>query len=270
MTEPNRPMQPGEALAAPETIACLGSSTTAAKGTYKWIDELAQRPQNRRFRFVNFGVGGDLSFNLAGRLNPVLRLQPHRIIILIGTNDILASVFPTFRRFTRAWKRIAQEPSPASFKENLELITRRLRQKTWATIALSSVAPIGEALRSHDDVQSRLNELVAAYNGIIGDVSSSNGAYYIPFYECFRDRLDRATTLKPFTRFSFAAFYRDYLFREMILRRSFDEIAKTNGWEFHIDGIHLNTRGGSILTEVVQQFLDSPSWSPASGLGSRM
>ena len=132
------------------------------------------------------------------------------------------------------------------------------------------MAPVGEALRSNDAVQSRLNDLVAAYNGIIADVSHSSGAYYIPFYERFRDQLARSAIAKPFTRFSFAAFYRDYLFREMILRRSFDQIAQRNGWEFHIDGIHLNTRGGRILTEVVQQFLDSPSRSAGSGLGSRL
>jgi hypothetical protein len=62
---------------------------------------------------------------------------------------------------------------------------------------------------------------------------------------------------KPFSRFSFASLYRDYLIREMILRQSFDEISRINGWQFHIDGIHLNTRGGRILTETVQQFLDS-------------
>jgi lysophospholipase L1-like esterase len=225
----------------PETVACLGSSTTAAKGTFNWIDELARRPQNRRFRFVNFGVGGDLSVNIAKRLDPVLRVAPDRVIVLIGTNEI------------------SEEPSPAHFKDNLELITRRLQQETSATIALSSLSPVGEALRSDDPVQSRLNELVAAYNGIIGDVSHSCGAYYIPFCERFRDQLDRLAVAKPFTRFSFAAFYRDYLFREMILRRSFDEISQRNGWEFHIDGIHLNTRGGRILTDVVQQFLDSPS-----------
>lgn len=241
-----------------ETVACLGSSTTAAKGTYKWIDELAKRPQNSRFRFVNFGVGGDLSINLVRRLDPVLRIAPGRVIVLIGSNDILASVFPNFRRFTRAWKRLTQEPSPAHFKENLELITHRLQQETCATIALSSLAPIGEALRSNDAVQSRLNELVAAYNGIIGDVSRSSGTYYIAFYECFRDQLDRSAIAKPFTRFSFAAFYRDYLLREIILRRSFDEISRRNGWEFHIDGVHLNTRGGRILTACIQQFLDSP------------
>jgi lysophospholipase L1-like esterase len=244
-----------------EVIACLGSSTTAAKGTYNWLDELAKRPQNSRFRFVNFGVGGDLSYNITTRLDPVLRAAPDRVIVLIGTNDILASVFPNFRRVTRAWKRLPQEPSPAQFKDNLEFITYRIQQQTDATIALSSLAPVGEAPESNNAVQSRLNELAAAYNGIIADVSSSNGAYYIPFYEHFREQLDSAATTKSFTRFSFAAFYRDYLLREMILRRSFDEISKTNGWEFHIDGIHLNTRGGRILTDVVQQFLDSPSRS---------
>jgi lysophospholipase L1-like esterase len=248
-------------MTQPETVACLGSSTTAAKGTYNWIDELVKRPQNSRFRFVNFGVGGDLSFNIARRLDPVIRMAPDRVIVLIGTNDILASVFPNFRRFTRAWKRVSQDPSPAHFKDNLELITHRLQQTTHARIALSSVAPVGEALRSGDAVQLRLNDLVAAYNGIVADVSRSSGSYYIPFYECFCDQLTRSAIAKPFTRFSFAAFYRDYLFREMILRRSFDQISQRNGWEFHIDGIHLNTKGGRILTDVFQQFLDSPSRS---------
>ena len=43
----------------------------------------------------------------------------------------------------------------------------------------------------------------------------------------------------------------------MILRQSFDQISRVNGWQVHIDGIHLNTNGGRILTEAVQQFLDS-------------
>ena len=253
-----------------EIVACLGSSTTAAKGTYNWINELAKRPQNSRFRFVNFGVGGDLSVNLTKRLEPVLSLAPQRVIVLIGANDILASVFPNFRRFTRAWKRTSQDPSPAHFKTNLELIVRRLQEATRATIALSSLAPVGEALRSNDAVQSRLNELVVAYNGVIADVSGSSGSYYMPFYERFCDQLARVPTAKPFNRFSFAAFYRDYLFREMILRRSFDQISQSNGWEFHVDGIHLNTNGGRILAEVVQQFLDSPSRSAGGGLGSRL
>ena len=94
-----------------ETVACVGSSTTAAKGTYRWISELESRPQNSRFRFVNFGVGGDLSFNIVSRLGPVITIQPDRVIVLIGTNDILTSVFPNFRRIVRVWKGLPQEPT---------------------------------------------------------------------------------------------------------------------------------------------------------------
>ena len=242
-----------------ETVACVGSSTAASKGTYRWIAELESRPQNSRFRFVNFGVGGDLSFNVIKRLGRVIATRPDRVIILIGTNDILASVFPNFARIVRVWKGLPEEPTAQRFEENLKLITRRLRQETNATIALSSLAPVGEDPHSTAAVQSRLNDLCAAYNNVIRDVSSREGTDYIELYEAFQDQLERSTTAKPFTRFSLASFYRDYLVREMILRRSFDEISRINGWEFHIDGIHLNTRGGEILTEAVQRSLDSPS-----------
>jgi lysophospholipase L1-like esterase len=241
-----------------ETVACVGSSTTASRGTYRWIAELESRPQNGRFRFVNLGVGGDLSFDIVRRLRSVIAIRPDRVIILIGTNDILASVFPNFRRIIRLWKGLPGEPTAQKFRDNLSLITQTLRQETDARIALSSLAPVGEDPHSVDAVQSRLNDLFAAYNDVIREVSSREGTDYIGFYEAFRDKLESSKAAKPFTRFSFPSFYRDYLVREMILRRSFDEISRTNGWEFHIDGVHLNTRGGRILTEAVQRFLDSP------------
>ena len=108
-----------------ETVACVGSSTTASKGTYRWIAELESRPQNSRFRFVNLGVGGDLSFDIIRRLRRVVDTQPDRVIVLVGTNDILASVFPNFRRIVRLWKGPPEEPTVQRFEENLQLITRR-------------------------------------------------------------------------------------------------------------------------------------------------
>jgi lysophospholipase L1-like esterase len=240
-----------------ETVACLGSSTTASRGTYKWIDELEKRSQNSRFRFVNLGVGGDLSFNTVRHLDRVIASRPDRVIVLVGTNDVLATFFPNFRRFVRAWKRLSEEPSPARFEENLAIIVRRLRREANARVGLSSLAPLGEEPRSSHPVQARLNDLIATYNGIIREAASMGSTHYIPFYEAFQERLARTTATKPFTRFSFASLYRDYLWREMIMRQSFDEISRSNGWEFHIDGIHLNTKGGRILTETVQQFLDS-------------
>lgn len=256
MIESSSPARRAEQV---ETVACLGSSTTASKGTYKWIAELQKRPQNRQFRFVNLGVGGDLSFNVIGRLYRAISLRPDRVVILVGANDILASVFPNFQRLTRVSKRLPDVPSRVRFADNLELITCRLQHETNARVALSSLAPVGEDPHSTNPVQARLNDLFAAYNCVIRDTAASKGLDYIPFYELFQEELERAKSAKPFTRLSFASLYRDYLFRQLILRRSFDEIARMNGWEFHIDGIHLNTKGGTIFTEVVQRFLDSPS-----------
>lgn len=250
-SRPRRRAQPAE------TVVCLGSSTTASRGTYKWIAELEKRPQNRRFRFVNLGVGGDLSFNAISRVDRAVSVRPDRVLILIGTNDILATVFPNLRRLTRVWKRVADDPSPARFTENLALITRRLRRETDARIALSSLAPVGEDPHSANPVQAQLNDLFATYNGAIRATAAGNGLGYVPFAESFQNQLLRAKSAKPFTQLSFPALYRDYLVRELILRRSFDDIARINGWQFHVDGIHLNTNGGSILTDVVQQFLDS-------------
>ena len=251
MTDPRRPGVPNE------TVVCMGSSTTASRGTYKWIDELQKRPQNKRFRFVNAGVGGDLSFNTIGLLDRVLASQPDRVIILIGTNDIMASVFPNFRRFVRVWKRFPEEPSPAQFEENLCFIVRKLQRGAIFRIGLSSLAPLGEDPYSRNPVQARLNDLISTYNDIIANVASNERTDYIPFNEAFQRQLARARTSKALTRFAFRSFYRDYVFREMILRQSFDEISRINGWEFHIDGIHLNSKGGRVLVEVVQHFLDS-------------
>jgi lysophospholipase L1-like esterase len=152
---------------------------------------------------------------------------------------------------------VPDEPSAARFEENLHFIVHKLQRGASPRIALSSLAPVGEDPNSCHPVQARLNELFATHNGIIRKVASSARTDYIPFGESFEDNLVRAGTAKAFIHFSFAAFYRDYLFREMILRQSFDRISSVNGWQFHIDGIHLNTNGGRILTEAVQQFLDS-------------
>ena len=54
----------------------------------------------------------------------------------------------------------------------------------------------------------------------------------------------------------FLSFYRD-AFRLLVLHRSLDEIAQKNGWRFHTDGLHLNSRGGKILADLVQEFIST-------------
>lgn len=78
---------------------------------------------------------------------------------------------------------------------------------------------------------------------------------YIPFYERLHEQI-AASPSRALIEFHFLPIYRD-TFRFFVLRRTSDEIAHMNGWRFHVDGVHLNRRGGVILADLVQEFLNA-------------
>lgn len=60
---------------------------------------------------------------------------------------------------------------------------------------------------------------------------------------------------RAFTTFRFLPFYRD-AFGVLVLGKSPDDVTRLNGWRFHTDGVHLNSRSGMILADLVQEFID--------------
>jgi lysophospholipase L1-like esterase len=259
MPEPDLPadlLSPASPVDAEVVIvACLGSSSTAGKGqAFDWIGELARNPRNRRFRFQNFGVGGDLAYNALQRLPALIACHPDKVVVWIGANDVLALVSPKARRFFRISKRLPCEPSPAWFRENLEAIASHLKAEISATVALCSLGPIGEDPGSENPFQSEMNRHIAEYSAIIAEVARNAGIGYIPVYEALLAEIQESPG-RAFTSLRFLPFYRD-AFRVLLLQKSPDEIARMNGWRFHSDGIHLNSRGGMIAAGLVQQFLD--------------
>jgi lysophospholipase L1-like esterase len=176
------------------------------------------------------------------------------VIVWIGANDALGSVSEKVRRFFRVWKHLPMEPSTGWFAENVRGIASRLKQEASAKIALCSLAPIGEDLSSTNPFQKELNRHVEEYSAIIRNVALNQGVHYIPEYETIAAEVRKAPN-RAFTEFRFAPFYRD-AFRSLILRKCADEIAQMNGWSFHTDGVHLNRRGGLIVADLVQRFLD--------------
>lgn len=237
-------------------VACLGSSSTAGKGqAFDWIAELGQQPRNAQFEFRNFGVGGDLAYNALQRLPEALACRPAKVIVWVGGNDVLALVSRKVRRFFSLWKHLPRDPSPDWFHETLAEIARRLKSETTADIGLCSLPPIGEAPGSDDPFQSALNRQIEQYSTIIATVAREEGCSYIPLHEAFAEAI-RASPGRAFTAFNFLPFYRD-AFRVLVLRQSPDEVARRNGWLFHTDGVHLNSRAGRIVADRVQTFIDT-------------
>ena len=237
-------------------VACLGSSSTAGQGqAFGWVDELSRRPENKRFHFQNLGVGGDLAYNALQRLSNVVAARPDRVVILLGANDVLTLVFRNVRRLVGGlMKHLPREPTPEWFQENLEAIVRRLKLETSSQIGLCSLGSIGEDPDSTEPVQHELNVRVEQFSAIIKEIASVENVSYIPFYERLHERIV-ASPGNALTAFRFLPVYRD-TFRYFVLRRTSDEIGSANGWKFHVDGVHLNRRGGVVLAGLVQEFLD--------------
>ncbi|MGX5829544.1 SGNH/GDSL hydrolase family protein [Mesorhizobium sp. 43Arga] len=236
-----------------ETVACLGSSSTAGKGqAFDWIGELARRPGNARFEFRNFGVGGDLAYDALNRVDTVLASRPDRVIVWVGGNDALAMVSPKARRLFRIMK-LTSGPS-SRLQESLSGIVRRTKS-AGARVALCSLAPIGEAPASAQAFQAALNSAIRDLSASIRQIAHGEGADYIPIFEAFQAAIG-ADPGRAFTEFRLLPMYRD-AFRTMVLRMSPNEVGRLNGWKFHSDGIHLNRRGGMIAADLIQSYLDS-------------
>jgi lysophospholipase L1-like esterase len=235
-------------------VACLGSSSTAGKGqAFDWIGELGRRPCNRHLEFRNFGVGGDLAYNALQRIPDVIACRPQKVVVWIGNNDVLASVSKKVRQFLQISKHLPSEPSPEWFRENLRMIARQLKAETSAAVALCSLPPIGEDLASTNSFQSEINRRVAEYSAIVRLIAQEENVGYLAAHEAMFARI-MTEPGRAFTRFRFLPFYRD-AFRALVLRKTPDEIAQLNGWRFHTDGVHLNSRGAMIVAGLVQEFI---------------
>ncbi len=250
-----------------ETVACLGSSSTAGNGqAFDWIGELARSPRNARFYFQNFGVGGDLAYDALKRADTVLAVHSDRVIVWIGGNDALAMVSRKARRLLRIMKFAPRPTSEMNFDECLRELVRRIKSN-GACVALCSLASIGEAPTADQSFQARLNSSIRDLSAEIRRIARDEVVEYIPIFDAFQAAIE-AEPGRAFTEFRLLPLYRD-AFRTMILRMSPDDVARLNGWRFHSDGIHLNRRGGMIAAELIQTYLDGRQPSAASMAQSR-
>ncbi len=118
-----------------------------------------------------------------------------------------------------------------------------------------SLSPIGEDFVVREPgLVIELNRRIEEYSSIIRDVALNERVGYVPVYEEIAARI-RALPGRAFASFRFLPFYRD-AFRVIILHKSPDEVSQMNGWNFHTDGVHLNSRAGIIVADLIQAFLD--------------
>lgn len=177
---------------------------------------------------VNAGINGHTTADLLERLDrDVIELDPTRVIMLVGTNDIRGNV------------------DPAISRSNVDRLLDRLTSETTAEVAVMSLQPLGEQL------DSPRNERVRAYNSMLAAEAAEHGVDYLPLYESLAPLVaDRQLDPPPFS-FPIVQTAMD----RFLLGRSFTEMSDARGLVVTADNVHLNERGAAVAQRLAGDWL---------------
>ena len=154
-----------EKLIQDENIVFLGDSLTYRYDLDKYYEG---------YNVVNSGIDGNITQNILDDMyNRVYKYNPSKVVLLIGTNDINASV------------------SEKQTISNIKSIVNNIKKhRPHAKIYIESLYPINNTdddKIEHNTVGIRTNEIIKKYNSEIKKYCSKNNITYIDIYNELQD-----------------------------------------------------------------------------------
>lgn len=240
----------GSASRGMRPVVVAGASIVRGRASVDFVQMLRERIPRREF--VNAGVNGQMAWELLQRLDDVIACAPAQVAILIGTNDVQATLSPEAMVQVRQAKHLPEDPTMDFYAGSLERIVARLRSSS-VEVGLCSLPPIGQ------DLAALVNQRVREANGAISGVCDASGATYLPVYERLTDLLlSQGATTGPAWTGSWVPGIRS-LVEHFVLGRSYDDIALSAGWVFTPDGVHMDSTGARVIADVVGGWLSRQS-----------
>jgi lysophospholipase L1-like esterase len=233
----------------PVRVACLGDSLTKADVSADYPAMLRLRYAGQNYEFTNHGVNADHAYNLRMRLEPIIAEQPDFVTVLIGTNDARVTLSDKDLRAAVKAKKLPRTPTRQAYREDLTAVVGTLQQRTDADIAVLSLPTMGEELGSTPMLRA------GEYSAIARDVATAAGVAYLPLYERQLEYLE-SRQRTPGTRFRTGRLpSATAAMQHFVLRRSFDAISAGRGLQLTTDGIHQNTRGATMIADLITEHL---------------
>ena len=228
-------------------VVVAGASIVRGRASVDFVQMLRERFPSRTL--VNAGVNGNVAWELLQRTDRIIACRPSQVVILIGTNDVQATLTPDAMRSTRESKHLPEDPSLGWYAACLRDTVVRL-QGAGVNVALCSLPPIGQ------DLDAPVNAVVREANNAIHDVCTETGAAYLPVYERLTDLLaSQGATSGPAWTGSWAPGTAS-LVEHFALGRSYDAIALARGWVISPDGVHMDSTGASIIADLAADWLE--------------
>lgn len=235
-------------------VVCAGASMVQGRVGASFVDLLAGRFTDDCF--VNAGYNGDTALHLARRLDEVIACRPDAIAILVGTNDVIGTLDSESWRRYRGEKALSGPPSLDQYRATMQEIVRRLKAGTTACIALCELPVLGE------DLASTPNQRIRAFNAALKEIAEQEAVTYLPVFEREAALLTENQQSTHSTGAEFIPVFGRYgqtmflaMLQHYLLGRSFDDIARGNGFLLKTDLIHGNSREAGIITDAIAGFL---------------
>jgi lysophospholipase L1-like esterase len=232
-----------------KTLVCFGDSNTHGNVSYNWVSDIGRIFQD--LQVLNAGVNSDLTYSLLQRIDDVIACQPDFITILVGTNDVSATINQELENSFKQTGRIPKDMVPDfdSFKKNYQEIIHRLKQETKAKIAVLSLPVMGEDLKHEANIKAD------KYSEFIKQLTHEQQLTYLPLREKQKDYL--LANPKPLTH-TFDETYKLLIFsiiNHYILGKDWDYTSKKHGYQLTPDNIHLNSVSGGMVRDLVKEFI---------------
>ena len=195
------------------------------------IDALpAVRERLPGWEIVNAGHNGDTCAQLLARVEPVLACQPDAIVVETGGNDAL------------------QDRSPEDFGRDLTALVDRL-QASGAQLGLCSFQVAG------DDLTTAVNRRLDEDAQVLRTLAAERKLSYLPLRERMTAELEAHPGGSAWDEN--LVMVTSSILERHLLRRSVDEQSRRRGFRFNPDGLHLNTGGAGLLSDLIVEYLES-------------
>ncbi|MCY7352834.1 MAG: GDSL-type esterase/lipase family protein [Cytophagaceae bacterium] len=236
------PLQAGKTC-----LVCAGDSLTHGNISANYVEIVAGNFPD--WQVFNAGINSDLSETLLARLPDVIAVKPDVVTVLIGTNDVNATLSKAALLSYHRHGKTTGQPDAERFRRNLTEIVRRLKTETSARIALLSLPPMSE------DLTHEANRRADFYSKIIRETAETEGVTYLPLRERMKTELHTQPS-QPTIRFErtvLTVFLAGI--QRHVLGWSYGRIADYNGNRLLTDNLHLNSAGAVMVAELVEEFV---------------
>ncbi len=232
-----------DAVASP-VVACVGDSITNGLASANYVDLLKQRLGPEGFRFINAGINANLAWNVLQRIDTVIACRPDIVTLLIGTNDVNATFDAETEQRYRREQHLPERPSLAWYRDNVAAILDSLQRETDARLIALDIPILGE------NPAGEMNRRVDEYNLALRAVCAERDVPCLPLHDDLVALLPEDRTPPEYA--SDRKLIVSSTASHILLRRSWNDVSRRNGFTVLTDNIHLNDRGATVVADLLE------------------